>query len=387
VKHSKTGLPDNDGTRTCFSQAFRQLHNIHPRNFRRSNQVYEVFFAGEQGQDVGGLYRESLTLYCAELQSTAMSLLIPTPNSRHNIGQNRDRWMFNPGANLLTHREMLIFLGKLIGAAVRGKEYLNLNMPSIVWKKIVDDVVTKQDLLEIDQFQVVSLDKLKSIDKEGIDARTFSDTFFESFTVISSDNRLVDLIPNGADTYVNYENRVDYCDSVVNYRLREIDMQANAVREGVSTVLPLSLVSLFTWDQFERMVCGNQVIDIQLLRSATEYSGCSASDRHVTFFWRAMEEFGQEERAAFLRFVWGRSRLPLDLPSFNQKFKILPFLKSPADSYFPSAHTCFFSLELPSYSSLDIMKNKLRYAIFNCQAIDGDDTGVAVTVSTLDWDD
>ena len=99
-----------------------------------------------------------------------------------------------------------------------------------------------------------------------------------------------------------------------------------------------------------------------------------------------MEEFEQEERAAFLRFVWGRSRLPLDLESFHQKFKIQSSQKSPADSYFPLAHTCFFSLELPSYSSLEIMKNKLRYAIYNCQAIDGDDTGIAVAVSTLDWD-
>jgi hypothetical protein len=387
VKHGKTGLPDVEGTRTCFSQAFRQLHNLHPRQLRRSNQIYEVFFAGEQGQDVGGLYRESFALYCSELQSTAMDLLIPTPNSKHSFGQNRDRWILNPGANLLIHREMHVFLGKLIGVAVRGKEYLNLNMPSIVWKKIVDDVASKEDLVRIDQFQMISLDKLKDIDKEGVDASTFSDVFFESFTAISSDNRLVDLIPHGGDTNVTYENRLDYCESVVNFRLHEIDDQAKAIREGISMVLPLSLLSLYAWDQFERLVCGNPIIDINLLRSATEYSQCSASDRHVDFFWRAMEEFSQEERSTFLRFVWGRSRLPLNLESFNQKFKIQSFQKSPADSYFPLAHTCFFSLELPSYSSLEIMKNKLRYAIFNCQSIDGDDAGVAVAVSTLDWDE
>jgi HECT-domain (ubiquitin-transferase) len=31
------------------------------------------------------------------------------------------------------------------------------------------------------------------------------------------------------------------------------------------------------------------------------------------------------------------------------------------------AHTCFFSLELPAYSSLEVMTKKLLYAIYNCQ--------------------
>lgn len=44
----------------------------------------------------------------------------------------------------------------------------------------------------------------------------------------------------------------------------------------------------------------------------------------------------------------------------------------PADQYMPVAHTCFFSLELPRYSSLEITRDRLRYAIVNCQAIDVD---------------
>ena len=137
---------------------------------------------------------------------------------------------------------VLLILNDQLLEFLAENQYLSLNMPSIVWKKIVHDEVTRQDLLEIDQFQVISLDKLENIDKEGIDATTFSDVFFESFTAISSDNRLVDLIPKGAETDVNYENRLDYCDSVMKYRLSEIDRQVKAIREGISTVLPLSLL-------------------------------------------------------------------------------------------------------------------------------------------------
>ena len=48
--------------------------------------------------------------------------------------------------------------------------------------------------------------------------------------------------------------------------------------------------------------------------------------------------------------------------------------RAPADRYFPVAHTCFFTLELPAYSSAKLMRERLRYAIYNCEDIDGDET-------------
>lgn len=45
---------------------------------------------------------------------------------------------------------------------------------------------------------------------------------------------------------------------------------------------------------------------------------------------------------------------------------------STPDAYLPKAHTCFFSLNLPKYTSDKVMREKLLYAIFNCQEMDGD---------------
>jgi hypothetical protein len=138
---------------------------------------------------------------------------------------------------------------------------------------------------------------------------------------------------------------------------------------------------MFTWDQLEKMVCGSTEIDVDLLKSVTDYSSCRETDAHVGYFWQAMREFNNEERSALVQFVWGRCRLPLTAAQFTNRFKIQSFNKSPPDAYYPEAHTCFFSIELPRYSSLEVMKEKLRYAIFNCQAIDGDrdnETGAEV---------
>lgn len=56
------------------------------------------------------------------------------------------------------------------------------------------------------------------------------------------------------------------------------------------------------------------------------------------------------------RFAWGRSRLPLSAEQFSQSFKIQAFARAPADAYLPVAHTCFFSLELPRYSSREVCR-------------------------------
>lgn len=144
---------------------------------------------------------------------------------------------------------------------------------------------------------------------------------------------------------------------------------------------------MFRWDELEEMVCGKPDIDVKLLENVVEYSSCSSSDAHIRLFWQALEEFTNEERSAFIKFTWGRSRLPLNAAGFTQRFKLQSFDKHPADNYLPVAHTCFFSLELPRYSTLEIMKEKLRYAIFNCQAIDGDETSTGMTVAAMGWEE
>jgi len=45
--------------------------------------------------------------------------------------------------------------------------------------------------------------------------------------------------------------------------------------------------------------------------------------------------------------------------------------KSP-DCFLPKAHTCFFSINLPKYSSKEIMLARLKYAMWNCTEMDAD---------------
>lgn len=64
------------------------------------------------------------------------------------------------------------------------------------------------------------------------------------------------------------------------------------MRKGMATIIPIQLLSLFTWQELELNVCGKNKIDIQLLRENTRYqSGFSDEDEHVQMMWRVLESF------------------------------------------------------------------------------------------------
>ena len=108
-------------------------------------------------------------------------------------------------------------------------------------------------------------------------------------------------------------------------------------------------------------------IDIMDLKKNTEYHGYRAADKEIAWFWNIMFTLSKSEKAAFLQFVTGSSKVPLngfsELQGMRgtQKFSIHKATGSVGALM--SAHTCFNSLDLPSYKNEDEMKDKLLYAI------------------------
>ena len=369
-KFARQGIPDYEGKWTIFSQAFRVIHSMPSYQLRKSERLYTTIFVGEYAQDAGGPYRESFDLYAQELQSDMLQLLIRVNNGKENVGLNREKWIPNPDATSSLEISMFSFLGKLMGITIRSKEkeYLSLNFPSLVWKKLINETLTIDDLEAIDITKAKCIKMMRDIDEKNF-IYAFEDM---PFITQSASGRTVELVPNGTNTMVSYENRSEFCDLLFQYHLSEFNAQINAIKSGLGEIIPLHLLSLFSHDELETMICGKPIIDLVILKECTEYSGCSENDEHIKLFWQCMEEFTQEERSSFIRFTWGRSRLPLNKSDFQQKLKIQSFHKTPGDYYLPVSHTCFFSIELPKYSTLEIMKSKLRYAIANCISIDGD---------------
>lgn len=76
----------------------------------------------------------------------------------------------------------------------------------------------------------------------------------------------------------------------------------------------------------------------------------------------------------YLKFVWGRSKIPQDVSHLSNKHRICVYDHMDPQSL-PRSHTCFFTIDLPEYKEFEIMDKRIRYAIETCGEID-DDGGV-----------
>jgi len=363
---------DDSGKKSIFGQMYCQLHFLRPRRLRVSDRHWVVSFEGEGAQDAGGPFRESISAFCDDLQSDHLPLFIKCPNS-HGYGNNQEKFIPNPSCSSSLYLSMFQFVGKMMGVAIRGSNYLNVDFASVVWKPLVGADITKKDLLEIDTLFVNQLNLIESLEDAGKLAETET-----LFTILTFDGQDVELKANGAEIPVTVETRMEYVDLALTYRLNEFKEQVAAMRKGLGTIIPVQLLPMFTWQQLERLVCGKREIDIALLKANTQYRQVQPKEPHIKFFWDALEEMSHTQRQQFLRFVWGQTRLPTEA-SWRQKFQIQPHRMND-DSTLPVSHTCFFSLELPKYTSFDVMKKKLLYAIANCEAIDTD-----FVADNIDW--
>ncbi len=255
---------------------------------------------------------------------------------------------------------MYRFLGKIIGIAVRNKIFLNLNLPAIVWKTIVDLPLTFTDLEAIDKSTANVMESLTKPDDpslvaeagaagsesaELVDEALRQAAGVDSFTCVLSDGSTsVELMRDGANRKLTSANRMEWVSLATARRLHESDAQAAALREGVASVVPIDIFHLFTCEELDSLICGKPDFNVDLLKSVTQYQGSQHEDLpQVQWFWQTLEEFTPSQKAQFLRFAWARTRLPPTPAQFITKFKIqdpkVSMLVNP-DSHFPHVSTC-----------------------------------------------
>jgi len=355
---------------SMFGQMFFQLRRASASSLRVPGQPWRITYKSERGVDAGGLFRDSLTAICTELQSSHIPLFIPCPNAKHGVGITLDKFIPNRSCDSDLYIAMYEFVGRLMGVAVRTNNPLSLDLPSLLWKPLVGMDLELGDLTAVDEVCMNGLAQLmdeNQLEQKGVTKENFEEIYNLTFTYSSSDETIVELKEAGRNVPVKWEDRAEYCKLVKEFRLYECETQVQAIRRGLTSIIPARFLSLLTWKELELEVCGSPEVDIDLLKQNTTYQGCSSTDPHIGYFWAVLNKFSQLERAQFLRFVWGRSRLPPPA-KFTDKMKIDSTERS--IEHLPLAHTCFFSIELPRYTSEDMMREKLIKAITMCTSME-----------------
>jgi hypothetical protein len=216
--------------------------------------TFKCILSGVLDQGAAGLpgpFRQALAEISSFLNAEALdsssiesgsSLFIPTPNSRSQTGDDRNKLLLNP--SLLQKGEISLvqcrIFGQLIGIAIRSKCCLNMDLSAVFWKQLLEIPLVEDDL---QSFDYTASKSLKFIDPSN--DMPFTQEEFDEYlgyltwtTVLSDGTTQVELKPGGATQKVHFHQRYQYASKAIEARLQESALLVAAIREGLLSVIP-----------------------------------------------------------------------------------------------------------------------------------------------------
>ncbi|KAK2044997.1 HECT-domain-containing protein [Colletotrichum somersetense] len=316
-----------------------------------------IKFDGEDGLDYGGLSREFFFLLSHEMFNPFYCLFEYSAHDNYTL-------QINPHSGINPeHLNYFKFIGRVVGLAIFHRRFLDAFFIGALYKMILGKPVVLADMEGVDADFHRSLQWMLDNDiSGGILEQTFS-TEDERFGVMTVE----DLIPGGRDIDVTNENKKEYVDLMVKWRIeKRIAEQFQAFKDGFHELIPQDLVNVFDERELELLIGGIAEIDVDDWKKHTDYRGYTESDEVIQFFWQTIRSWDGEQKSRLLQFATGTSRIPVngfkDLQGSDgpRRFTIE---KAGEINNLPKAHTCFNRLDLPPYKSLEMLQQKLTIAV------------------------
>ncbi|GKY98288.1 hypothetical protein MPSEU_000786400 [Mayamaea pseudoterrestris] len=337
-----------------FEDAYHQLRL---RNAEEMRGRLHVTFRNEEGVDAGGLSREFFGILSKEIFNPNYALFTST----------EDGCTFQPNPNSSInpdHLSYFRFVGRIVGKAVADGFLLDVHFTRSIYKHMLGMTPTYHDMEAIDPDYYRNLKTILEYNLAdiGLDL-TFS---IEDHSFGRS--RTIDLVPDGRNIHVTDEDKEQYVRLVCQHRMTTaIQSQIKAYLDGFYEMVNPELIVIFTPRELELLISGLPDIDVTDLKANTDYVGYKLTDPEIVWFWNILFNLSRNDKATFLQFVTGSSKVPLtgfaELQGMRgiQKFSVHKV--SGKKGSLMSAHTCFNQLDLPTYDSEEEMRTKLLLAI------------------------
>jgi E3 ubiquitin-protein ligase HUWE1 len=339
-----------------FEDSYQQLRDRSASDMRGRLQIQ---FYGEQGIDAGGLTREWFSILAREIFNPGYALFMAAvdgatfqPNPLSFINSN--------------HLDYFKFVGRIIGKAICDGQLMDAHFTRSFYKHLLGMPIEFNDIeaTEPDYYKSLKMMLGHPLEDLGFTGMTFT-AEIQKFGRTED----VELIPNGAQIMVTDDNKHDYVRLIAHHRMTAgIFPQIDSFLAGFYELVPPELICIFSPTELELLICGLPDVNIDELQMHTEYHQYRSTDPAIQWFWEALRSFNREERALFLQFVTGTSKVPLGgfahLQGMrgSQKFTIHKLIRSESGTL-PCAHTCYNQLDLPEYSTAEEMREKLLLAI------------------------
>lgn len=341
---------------SLFEDSYHQMKDESVENLKGS---LSIKFANEEGVDAGGLTREWYMLLSREIFNPNYALFRQSADKAAVFQPNKFSY-WNPD-----HLDFFKFVGRFLGKAIYDGCTVDAYFTRSFYKHILGVAPSFSDLESMDPDFYKSLRWMLDNSIDHVLELTFSADVDEF-----GFSKVVDLKANGRHIRVNDSNKEEYVRLVTELRTtKEIRSQIDSFLQGFHQLIPQELISIFNEQELELLICGLPDIDISDMKLNTEYRGFTRTSQVIQWLWQVVEDYDKNHRALFLQFVTGTSKVPLEgfkaLQGMHGVQPIQIHRISGVDRL-PSAHTCFNQLDLPEFSSLELLRTKLSIAITEC---------------------
>jgi len=260
------------------------------------------------------------------------------------------------------HLNYFRFIGRTVGLAIFHRRFMDVYFIVSFYKMILRKKVVLADLESVDAELYRGLIWMLENDITDVIDETFTRTEERFGEMV-----IIDLKPGGADVPVTEDNKKEYVDCVVEYRIsKRVREQFDAFMSGFLDLVPHDLINVFDERELELLIGGMSEIDVDDWSKYTDYRGYQMNDEVIQWFWKCVRSFQPERKSRLLQFVTGTSRIPVngfkDLQGSDgpRRFTID---KAGDPEGLPKSHTCFNRIDLPPYRDYESLEKKLIMAI------------------------
>ncbi|KAF7440742.1 hypothetical protein PC9H_001090 [Pleurotus ostreatus] len=336
-----------------FEDSYAEIMRQTPNDLKKRLMIK---FDGEDGLDYGGLSREFFFLLSHEMFNPFYCLFEYSAHDNYTL-------QINPASGVNPeHLNYFKFIGRCLGLGIFHRRFLDAYFIVSFYKMILRKKVTLSDLESVDAELHRGLTWMLEND--------ITDVIDETFTVTEErfgEMVTIELKAGGADVPVTQDNKKDYVDHVVEYRIsKRVKEQFEAFMSGFSELIPQDLITVFDERELELLIGGMSEIDVDDWTKYTDYRGYEMNDEVIQWFWKCVRSWPPERKSRLLQFATGTSRIPVngfkDLQGSDgpRRFTIE---KAGDPSQLPKSHTCFNRIDLPPYKDYASLEQKLTLAV------------------------
>ncbi|CAE7022008.1 UPL2 [Symbiodinium natans] len=277
-------------------------HQLRSRTGEEMRAKIQVQFQGEEGIDAGGVGKEWYGALAKEIFNPNYALFVQAGGKACTYHPNPMSYVTRD------HLDFFHFIGRVIGKAIHDAQNLEAWFTRGFYKHMLGKKVIAADLEAFDPEYFSNLKWMLEHDITDI---------VELYFCAESDDfgqiKVVDLKPNGRSIPVTNDNKYEYIQLMSEHKMtNSVRQQIDAFLKGLHEIVPPELLSLFDDKELELLISGLPDIDIDDLKANTEYHNYTAQSDQIQWFWKVLSEFSQEQRAWFLQFATGTSRVPVE---------------------------------------------------------------------------